>query len=256
MIEFLTTNNTLAHLERVIDQAHQQIVLISPYVQIPPGIQRRLQSAAARGVPTAFVYGKKLKLKDEQFLALGAVPGLQLGFLESLHAKCYFSDAGLILTSLNLYEASRDNWEMGVFATPDEPLYADAAAEASRIMQAATLMPIQQVAQHLSTQAALKQIAGQLGSTSAVKEAASPYRSLAGRSRKSAAAKGHCIRCSDAIALNPNVPHCKKCYRSWKRFENRDYQENHCHDCGQKQPTSVAKPLCRACFPRHRAAFR
>ena len=254
MIQFLTTAGTLASLQRIIDQAERHIVLISPYVQLSQDIQQRLASAATRSVPTAFVYGKQRKLKAEQVQALASIPGLALGFYQDLHAKCYLSDAGLILTSMNLYQASQNNREMGVFVTPEEPLYREAYREAEQIVQHAqpaalppSLPP--------GMQALFAQISGGV-TASAAREPRAPYRTRPGKARQRAVQAGHCIRCGGAVKLNPNVPHCKRCYRLWKHYENGDYVENYCHDCGQEHETSANRPLCRPCFMDEPNAFQ
>ena len=252
MTSFLTTSNTIAHIERIIDEAHEAIVLISPYVQVPDEIIQRLRSAARRGVRIVFVYGKQKQLKDDQFLALGGIDTLELRFFERLHAKCYFSDAGLVLTSMNLYEASRVNREMGVFVTPDEPLYGQAISEASQILEHAELLPAQQVAKMVQSQMLMQQLVG--ATASKAREKPQRYRTL--RAKPPSPAGGHCIRCRTAVVLDPNKPYCLKCLRSWQRFENPDYEEACCHDCGKEHGTSMNYPVCRSCYPKHRAALR
>ena len=37
---------------------------------------------------------------------------------------------------------------------------------------------------------------------------------------------GFCIRCKTDLPANPTQPYCKRCYASWKRYENKTYEEN------------------------------
>ena len=60
--------------------------------------------------------------------------------------------------------------------------------------------------------------------------------------------RGHCIRCGDEIALNPDKPLCASCFKIWAKYEDADYAEEHCHHCGRNTATSVRKPLCRKCY--------
>ena len=57
-----------------------------------------------------------------------------------------------------------------------------------------------------------------------------------------------CIRCKEPIPFDPDRPLCDDCFKSWKRYENWDYEEDYCHRCGADWDTSYAKPLCRPCY--------
>ena len=59
---------------------------------------------------------------------------------------------------------------------------------------------------------------------------------------------GRCIRCKESISFDPDRPLCDDCFKSWKRYENWDYEEDHCHRCGADWDTSYGKPLCRPCY--------
>lgn len=58
MIEFLRTAGAIDRIERMIDDARQRVVLITPFVQLNPQIAERLQEAGERGVAVTFVYSK------------------------------------------------------------------------------------------------------------------------------------------------------------------------------------------------------
>jgi len=63
--------------------------------------------------------------------------------------------------------------------------------------------------------------------------------------------KAFCIRCGDIMeAFDPSKPLCNKCFASWARYKNKQYQENHCHACGNDKTNtrlSFEKPLCKEC---------
>jgi hypothetical protein len=59
---------------------------------------------------------------------------------------------------------------------------------------------------------------------------------------------GYCIRCSDSISFNIKSPYCTKCYKSWKKYRNFEYEEKHCHQCSKSHKTSFEKPICYSCF--------
>ena len=59
---------------------------------------------------------------------------------------------------------------------------------------------------------------------------------------------GRCIRCEEPIPFDQDRPLCDDCFKSWKRYENWDYEEDYCHRCGADWDTSYGKPLCRPCY--------
>ncbi|MEO9802028.1 MAG: phospholipase D-like domain-containing protein [Reichenbachiella sp.] len=59
---------------------------------------------------------------------------------------------------------------------------------------------------------------------------------------------GFCIRCRSNIDRDSNKPYCYSCYLIWYEYENYNYQENCCHNCGEKESTSISRPLCYDCF--------
>jgi hypothetical protein len=58
---------------------------------------------------------------------------------------------------------------------------------------------------------------------------------------------GYCIRCNTSIDFNEEKPYCYECFKSWSKFQNEDYEEKFCHECGVKADTSLADPLCFIC---------
>lgn len=59
---------------------------------------------------------------------------------------------------------------------------------------------------------------------------------------------GRCIRCKESIPFDPDRPLCDDHFKTWKRYENWDYEEDYCHRCGADWDTSYGKPLCRPCY--------
>lgn len=69
---------------------------------------------------------------------------------------------------------------------------------------------------------------------------------------------GFCIRCGGSIPFNISRPYCVPHYKSWERYKNPNYEEHYCHCCGatglNPRPT-LAKPLCRECYRKHKTAL-
>ena len=66
---------------------------------------------------------------------------------------------------------------------------------------------------------------------------------------------GFCIRCKAELSANPAQPYCKRCYTSWRRYENEEYEENHCHTCGIGYTSTLLKPVCYACYKKYKDIF-
>jgi hypothetical protein len=206
---FLTTHGTAFHIEQIIAQARARLVLICPYLQLSKTLLERLQDADRNGVKTTLVYGKSELSRDQQG-ALQQLRGLTLYFLQNLHAKCYFNEKQMVITSMNLYEFSeKTNREMGVLVESTESVYEDAVKEARSIVAAAT---------------------GEHGT------------------RPKDDDPGFCIRCSKRIAYDPDVPYCERCGEVWSQFENENYREEYCHSCGRAAETRMNRPLCSRCY--------
>jgi len=59
---------------------------------------------------------------------------------------------------------------------------------------------------------------------------------------------GYCIRCKTEIALDPMTPYCRKCFASWKKYANNEYEDEFCHVCGKPNNSSLKKPACYDCY--------
>src|SRR5689334_22446892 len=105
MAEFLTTRGVSSHLENIIKEANKQIVLISPYLQIPKIIAERLNDASKKKVEIIVIYGKRDLYADQRAI-LCSLNTLQLYYHDTLHAKCYFNEKKMIITSMNLFQFS------------------------------------------------------------------------------------------------------------------------------------------------------
>ncbi|HKO80657.1 MAG TPA: phospholipase D family protein [Chitinophagaceae bacterium] len=232
MAEFLTTNGTSYHIENIILEAKTKLVLVSPYLQISKTFYERLKDASSKKVAITIIYGKD-DLKPNQRNSLAELKGIQLFFFENLHAKCYFNETKMVITSMNMYEFSeKNNREMGVLidSTVDKDLFQKAVSETRSIMQSAEQIVLKKtdrsIYQESKKQANYKQVQHNI-------------------------ITGYCIRCETRIDYDPNKPYCGDCYMIWAQFQNPDYQENVCHRCGEYETTTMNKPQCYNCFSKN-----
>ena len=217
MAEFLTTRHTTYRIEEIIAKARRRIVLVSPFVHFPSRLFDRLEDSSRRGVSITLVFGKR-ELTSEECRRVSSLRNLRLFYCRDLHAKCYFNEAQLVITSLNLLESSeRNNWEMGVAVSATEQIYAEAVAEAESIIRHSV--------------------------------AVEPTRA----SHYKGQAPAYCISCRGPIGVpDTSAPYCYTCFNELPDRDDVDRLEHYCHFCGEQWTTSRRRPLCGTCWRENR----
>jgi len=213
------------------------LVLISPFIKLPETLFQTLKDADRRKVEITLVYGKsQLRLRERS--QLEQLDNLSLHFLENLHAKCFFNEADMVITSMNLYDHSeRKNREMGVLvkARDDGIVFREAAKEAALIVSLSSKETLRRTrAESLSPDTNRKIVLNMTSNTPATKPS------------------GHCIRCGVNIQHDLAKPFCRDCFSKWDIWENSYHKDSHCHTCGKRAPTSMSKPECNSCYIRFR----
>ena len=245
MPTILTTAGVGASIERIIRDARRQLVLVSPYLRLSRNVYERLRDADSRKVGIELVFGKK-QLNADEDSKLAALTHLSSFFSENLHAKCYYNERWLVITSMNLYEFSeKNNRELGVLFTKEERGYDDAVREIRSIVASAVRhrhqagrSPRVTPPKSLGSQVLSDIVEGFFGRRS----------SRTGNNRRAHNGVGHCIRCRDRIQYATRAPYCGSCYAVWAEFENPSYVEEFCHRCGHAAETTIDRPLCFTCF--------
>jgi hypothetical protein len=140
MVQFLNTTAAYSEIENIVNRAEKKVVLISPFIRMPRLLLQRLSHAGEnRGIKIVVICRKK-ELQPDEYSALSKIPHLEIIDLPNLHAKCFFNEKSMVITSLNLYESSpASHREMGVLITQDkEPAaFTDAVSEADFLLQTA-----------------------------------------------------------------------------------------------------------------------
>jgi phosphatidylserine/phosphatidylglycerophosphate/cardiolipin synthase-like enzyme len=241
---FLTTRGTISELEKIINNALDGVALISPFIKIPDSLFQNLKAAGQRGVKISVVYGKS-QLEPETFKRLTELRNAKLYFLENLHAKCYFNEKSMVITSLNLYDFSEaNNREMGVLVTKqeDEAVYNEALREAKMIIDLAVRSDInaqvaEQVKVHPQKQKEIRE------PKSIWHRDVSDIFSIFFGKRN-----GFCIGCRTKIDFDEYKPYCPTCYAKWA--QDKRQKANYCHECGRESITTINKPRCRSCYEK------
>jgi ribosomal protein L40E len=233
MAEFLTTSGTSHHIENIILEAKAQLILVSPYLQISKTLFERLKDASKRRVNITIVYGKD-ELKPNERNSLSQIESLELYYFENLHAKCYYNETTMVITSMNMYEFSeKNNREMGVLIKheSDSTIYNRAATETQSIIQSSERVYLTKL------------------NSNQIKRADS-------QKPMKKTDRGYCIRCEDRILFDTNKPLCEDCYFIWASYSNPDYEESVCHKCGEYSTTSMRAPQCFKCYQETQKSLR
>lgn len=230
--KFLDTTGVSYHLQQLINQAQDTLILISPYLKINERLRQSLDDKDRMKIDIRVVYGKN-ELQPDQINWLKSLKFVRTSFCENLHAKCYLNENEAIITSMNLYEYSQvNNQEMGVYVTTanDPQLYDEIYNEARRLIRISDEI-------RLSVEKVVEPEVKSVNKKVAESE------------------KGFCIRCQKEITLNSLAPYCIDCYKNWKKYENPAYPENYCHICGKDHASMMNKPVCYACYKQNKERF-
>lgn len=136
MAKFLNTTGVSYHLEELIKNTKDRLILISPYLQFHKRVKDHLENLNIQKKDIRIIYREnKLQLEESNWLE--SQIGIRTSLCSSLHAKCYLNENEAIVTSMNLYSFSQqNNDEMGIHVTKknDAELYEDIFKEVQRLL--------------------------------------------------------------------------------------------------------------------------
>ena len=244
MADFLTTKEIAAGLQNIIQDAGEEIILLSPFIKADLQIKERLATQADNPkVRITLVYGQRMTLRADEKALFESLDSVEVRFREVLHAKCYLNEVAAIVTSMNLYNYSEaNNDEMGIFVSrkDDRPLYDKIRSDVERIVNHSPVIRGRSVTKtvvkgkhHLSATPSPKSLNPVLGIPKL----------------------GFCIRCKATVLVAPIKPYCAHCFTEWNKYRNADYEDTHCHVCGDFRTTTLRKPLCPGCYRFYKGVF-
>ena len=238
MARFLTTTGVSYHLEEIIKGAEERLVIISPFLRINERIKSLFEDRDRLKLDIRVVYGKT-ELQPQEIDWLESMGSIRTSYCKNLHAKCYLNENQALLTSMNLYEFSQvNNHEMGILVDREEEpqLYDEIYQESMRLVR--TSDEIRVTVARVDTAKKAEQTSKRKRSTE--------------RSSGQTPDSGFCIRCRGTLPADPAKAYCKRCYRTWNRYKNKDFKEKHCHLCGNDHAATLNKPACPKCYRKHK----
>ena len=239
------TNILLVHqiqdrIIEIIRNSKEYCFLVTPFFQPWPILQRELEKAAQQEKKIIFIL-RNTPENHWDFESLNDNFGFDVIFVERLHTKLYLNENECLISSMNLYESSKDNnYELGYYfknrqqsknfketVIDNDILLGHPAILKGRYFTNIDDNTNQNLNKNNPTSFSQKNLE-----------------------------HGFCIRCGDPISLNPANPLCNECFREWANWENYDYEERFCHICRKDfsnsfGATSYNDPICWDCRKKH-----
>lgn len=284
MAKFLTGNELNTELERLFEDAINQITLISPYIKLHDRYASVLKTKKEdHKLKIIIVFGKNeddisRSMKQEDFNFFKEFPNIEIRYEKRLHAKYYSNESTAILTSMNLYSYSQDNnIEFGVITQGsllgnladnfkynvigEDSLDGKATSYFDRVITQSELL-FKKEPQYERTMMGLSK---RFTSSKVEVDLLSDFflgkvkyesnKATVNFEKKSVERKeisqfgntGYCIRTGNSIPFNPELPMCHEAFQSWQQYRNPDYPEKYCHFSGEisNGETSIARPILR-----------
>ncbi|MRT93035.1 phospholipase D-like domain-containing protein [Ancylomarina sp. 16SWW S1-10-2] len=136
MAEFFTTRGLSYHIDEIIKNGDDFVILVTPYLKFSKTLYERLKSLVDNNVELSIVYGKTQLTKEQERLINQL--GCNIFFKENLHAKCYINQSDAVICSMNLHSFSEvNNIEMGVKLDKrrDKSAYVDCLSEVQELIK-------------------------------------------------------------------------------------------------------------------------
>ena len=235
-MEVFTDQDVTKEILDVFENARSEVVAVTPYLNLSEGAITAIQSARRRNVQVTFVI-RKQKHKPDLRASLNVLRNnnVEVWELNRLHAKIYYNDSAVLLTSMNLLKSSMDKGREVACTLSDN----------------ASKLQVRNYVQGLIEEARVRQRASNPVATRAASFLSRVVTALRSRTYEQGGAvlAGFCISCCADIVLDRRFPLCAEHSALWqKRFSG-----NYCLMCGESAKTTKAKPLCDSCYAHYGA---
>lgn len=244
MAKFLNTTGVSYHLEELIKNTNDRLILVSPYLQFTDRIKEHLSNLNLQKRDIRIVYREnKLQLEENNWLE--SQIGIRTSLCKNLHAKCYINENEAIITSMNLYEFSQqNNNEMGIYILKNEDidLYNTTFEEVKRLL---TISEEIRVTVKKVTADTLPKIEKKI-----IEKKSITIKSFNKQ-------MGFCIRTGVPIPFNVEKPMSYEAFKSWSKYSDLSYAEKFCHLSGEPSngETSVSRPVMKKNWKKAKEIF-
>jgi hypothetical protein len=265
MADFLKGNQLIAELEKIFEEAEEQLVIISPFIKLHSRFIDVLKSKRDNHkLKITIVFGKNEEdisksFSKNEFDFLKDFPNIEIKYEKRLHAKYYANESSALLSSMNLYEFSQNNnIEFGILTKTTlvgnllgDRIDSEAFHYFEQVINNSEILferiPLYEdklmglTKKYSHSEIKIDILSKQLGSKiiSLATEKANH--------KIDDSNIGFCIRTGVKIPFNTDKPFCESAFQSWNKYKDKDYKEKYCHYSGELSngETSFAKPIMK-----------
>ena len=247
MNKVITDQEIPNEIINLIKKSEEYVVIVTPYIDLWGHLTTQLKMSIERGVLIKLYY-RTNKVKPEKLKELEQI-GIILKSIDTLHSKLYLSEKTGIMSSMNLYKfSSTESREMGL-VTDDKSLIKQYKHYIEKELTNEPIVVKKKFFSGLGKKLIDTLTNDEEQPKVEVRESKKPVKTSKPKYKRTQTEEdGHCIRCSDSIPYDMKSPYCKKCYKSWNKYKNEEYEEEFCHQCSKEHYTSFLKPICYSCF--------
>lgn len=275
MAEFIADDRLNSEIVKLISEAQEMLILISPYVKLHDRIKSALRTSLENRpeVLLYVVFGKNENDKEKSLTKhdldfFKSLPNVAILYNSRLHAKYYASEKAAILASMNLYDFSQNNnIEAGVLMKSSKfhdltgGLFASDTLDSSAFKYFMNVLEQSDVIFDkapkykvgywgLSTKYESSEVEVDQTDKYFKGEVVSNKRKFNVRQAEKSleqTPKGYCIRTGSQIPFNVKQPLSTEAHKSWSRFSNAEYPEKFCHFSGEPSngETTFSKPIMK-----------
>ena len=244
MAKLLNRFKVVDELKKMIIEAEQVVVLISPYIKLDNSIKSLLaKHQYKKDFELIIVYGKneerkEKSLSDEDLAFFKSFQNVTIKYHKALHAKIYGNEEYCLATSMNLHNFSmKNNIEFGILTKRSRiGEFLNIESLDTEIVEFCDFI-IEKSETEFKKEVKVKSSFFGLIETkgkAVVVEEKQRY--------------GYCIRTKSKIPYNPQAPYSPEAFQSWNKYQNPNYTEKFCHGCGKENKSTMSKPLCFDCW--------
>jgi len=235
MMEILPTHKIPSAIIDIIDESEQYCFIVSPYLSLWPLLERSLSKAARQKKRITFIVRNDPSVNPIA-KKIHDTYGFEIVSLNNLHAKLYLNERHSLITSMNLFDYSKEqNHEIGIFS--------DDRRFSTELLQEYVVNDLLQVKPHF-------RLSGYFDSDD--RAIASEMLEFEHKLDK----LGFCVLCGESInvEMSPNSRfahfRCKKCYFADPDADSYELETKYCHLCGSTYDSTLEKPLHNECIDK------
>jgi len=287
MARFLKGNELNSEIEKLFENAENQIILISPYIKLHDRYcSTLLTKLQDPNLEIIVLFGKNeddlsKSMKQKDFNFFKQFPNIEILHEKRLHAKYYSNERKAIITSMNLYGYSQNNnIEVGILMetsfkgqfTGDNDIDAKSWEYFSTVLEQAELLfkkePLFEKKNILSSRKYVKSeiIIDKLSDFFNNKKYEKVYKKkktiqqpkIKEETKKQTEKEsGFCIRTGKEIPFNIEKPLSYEAFKMWNKYKDANFPEKYCHFSGELSngKTSVNKPILNKNWKKAKAKY-